>query len=186
MFSSVSNIFSVKPREAESADTRLGIRRHDPDQERSKKKSKDEEEKVFFNDGDEATVSVEALQIFLENFLRSLLQTAGTPAAPVARTRQAPDVVSTNTNAGMRDGAAAYAASAYRQASFSARNKSYFDSAPVQNDAIGLESHEVRTIYSLLSDLNILAQQNVKTLHIERGGTFLQSLVAAVEKGKLQ
>ncbi len=184
MFSNVSNIFSVKPREAESADTRLGIRRHDPDQERSKKKGKDEEEKVFFNDGDEATVSVEALQIFLESFLRSLLSTTGMPAAPAINAEHTPSTAIANT--AMRDGAAAYAASAYRQASFSAKNKSVFDSAPVQNDAIGLESHEVRTIYSLLSDLNILAQQNVKTLHIERGGTFLQSLVAAVEKGKLQ
>ncbi|GJL85696.1 MAG: hypothetical protein DHS20C02_14710 [Micavibrio sp.] len=186
MFSSVSSIFATKPREAESTDTRLGIRRHDPDQEQPKRKKKDDEEATFFNEGDEATVSIEALQIFLENFLHSLLETTGMPAAPANNPAQHTQKMPMKSH----DGPAAHAANAYQSTSYAVNKETHFDSAPGQNKVenldIGLESHEVRMIYALLADLKILAQQNVQTLHIERGNTFLLSLAAAVEKSKMQ
>ncbi len=188
MFSNVGSIFTTKPREAESTDTRLGIRRHDPDQEQPKKKKKDDEETAFFNEGDEATVSIEALQIFLENFLRSLLETAGMPAAPAGdQAKQATSTKPTHQQTmKSHDGEAAHAANAYQSTSFAVNKATHFDSAPIQNADLGLESHEVRMIYDLLADLKILAEKNVQTLHIERGNTFLQSLAAAVKKSKAQ
>jgi len=41
MFSNIGGIFTQKPREAENTDTRLGIRRQEPEQE-GRKKKKDE------------------------------------------------------------------------------------------------------------------------------------------------
>ena len=71
MFSTIGRIFSNQPpRQAENTDTRQDIQRHDPDFERRRKKRQSEKEEPFPEDG--ATVSVEALRIFLENFLKSL------------------------------------------------------------------------------------------------------------------
>jgi hypothetical protein len=72
MFSNFGNIFITRPRHAESTDTRLGIRRHDPEQEGRKKKDGERENEAIFDTDDSATVTVEALRIFLENFLKSL------------------------------------------------------------------------------------------------------------------
>lgn len=76
MFSTIGNIFSgeQKPREAENSDTRLDIKRHDPDQERKKKDDSSEDDVNAFLKEDSATVSTDSLFVFLENFLEAQLQ----------------------------------------------------------------------------------------------------------------
>lgn len=69
MFSELSKILPIKPRQAEHADTRQDIQRHDPDYERRHSKKDGPEEQEPYETG--ATVAVEALQHFLEEFLRN-------------------------------------------------------------------------------------------------------------------
>lgn len=180
MFSTLGNIFSIKPRQAESTDARLGIRRHEPEQEQGRKKQKTEDSDTFFNAEDEATVSIEALRIFLENFLKSQQEPekTATPAsqAPAAEIPgQAPHI----------SGEASQAASAYQTTAQS--NKKYMPPvATTEESAQGplLQAHEIRTIHVLLNDLADLSTKNIEYLRIERSDSFLNSLVAAVQKAR--
>ena len=70
MFSDIRNIIPIKApasdAQAQQSDVRQEILRHDPDQERQKKKkqSKDQVNELFGDD--QAEVSVETLDIFLQ------------------------------------------------------------------------------------------------------------------------
>ena len=178
MFSTLGNIFSIKPRQAESTDTRLGIRRHEPEQEQGRKKQKADEGTEFFNTEDEATVSIEALKIFLENFLKSQQEPEKT-ARPVSQAATAETPVQTSH----ASGEASQAANAY-QATAQTNKKSAPPTASTEESPQGptLQAHEIRTIHTLLNDLSELSARNIEYLRIERSDSFLNSLVAAVEK----
>lgn len=187
MFEKIMGMFSItgRPRETDPSDTRQDIRRHDPEQER-KKQPRPEKEKLSFDIGDSASVSVEALRLFLENFLRSLEKDASAktaakiPAAP-AQPQQTPPPTPP------AQGRAARAASAYRHVGNANRATSILDAAGAGDEtapAISLPASEVRTIHRLLEDLKILAAADVQQITVERGESFLQSLVNAVETAK--
>ncbi len=183
MFSNaVGNIF--KPREAETTDTKLGIRRHDPDQEGRKKKKSEEDEPTLFSEEDDATVSIEALRVFLDNFLRSLDEAAGEAKTGGGEQQAAHNQNVETTGPQAHGGEAAQAASAYQATAQATSQGSHFDSAPTPGADTALESHEMRTIHTLLADLKALSERGVQNLRIERGESFLQSLSAATEKAK--
>lgn len=180
MFTSFANLYVGRPREAEHSDARLDIRQHDPDQERSKKERKDKDPDSLFNEDDIATVSVEALRVFLKNFLGSLEAdgTRGT-AMPVANDHtESPPTPQVQ-------GRAARAASAYAHASETGAAGKYGDinaPAPPSAASLQLPSEDVRVIHKLLDDLKILSDRKIENLRIERGSSFLQTLVLATEK----
>ncbi len=181
MFSGFGNIFVTRPRQAESSDAWLGIRRHEPDQEGRKKKDGDDKKQELFDTDDNTAVSVQALQLFLENFLKSLApQTAGSPVpaqnAPLAAPPQLPPA----------DHAASMAASAYQHVAAKTMRPEMpsVPAMPVETPP-GLESEDVRKIHYLLSELKPLAARGVEYLAIERSDSFLNSLVTAVNKAKI-
>jgi hypothetical protein len=180
MFSSFGNIFITKPRQAENADTRLGIRHHEPDQERRKKEEKSEPVSVFDTD-DSATVTVDALRAFLENFLKSMTaekKDGGKFVAP--EQPQAPQ----NSAPAHHDGAAARAAGAYQHVAKKV-DRTQTPEVPADADATPLlGAADIRTIYKLIEDLKPLSERGIEYLTIERSDSFLNSLVAAVEKAK--
>ena len=176
MFSDIGKIFLQTPRHAENADARLDIKRHDPDQERRKKDQKENSPDPF---GDEefAMVSVEALRLFLINFLKEQEQKNTPPSsAPAPQAPAAP------ISPGASRAANAYAAGARTKTQAPPEIKP-LDEQPPQEPQ--LQSHEVRTIHKLLQDLKIITEKNIDVLRIERSDTFLNALVAAVEKACL-
>ena len=196
MFSNFSNIIGHKPRQAETTDTRLGIKRHDPDQQPRKKKKRSDKNPIGFDEDDSAMVSIEALRLFLQNFLKSNetdtpeqkteSQNAETATEQKASMSTAADQPQTSDSP--RDGQAAQAASAY-QHSAETSPKSTFSAADGSDtetiaQSLGLGSDEIRTIHSLLDDLKILSDRKVEYLRIERSDSFLHSLVNAVAKIK--
>jgi hypothetical protein len=184
MFSVLGNIFPVQPRQAENADTRLDIKRHDPDQERRKKEGK-EDDKQHFDTADNATVSIEALHSFLVNFLKSQEEETKTPenknlfaeeiSPPSETTPPPPPVASQNAKA-----ASAYQTTAQKTSgrSFSSENTDAIA------QALHLGAAEIRTIHILLEDLKSLSTRNIEYITIERSTTFLQSLVDGVARAK--
>ena len=194
MFSNIGNIFAPKPREAESADTRLGIRHHDPDQDRQKKNRKDKEQQALFSTEDDATVSIEALRVFLENFLRSSSSGTESPEQETAPhpdlTEQQPgprnhaDSLREQPETQIRNETAARAAHTYQAMADSMDRAPAPASAPPLISSTALKGQDVRTIHSLLDDLKILSERNVKHLRIERSDSFLHSLATAAVKAK--
>lgn len=186
MFSALGQIILGRPREAESTDARLGIRRHDPDQERRRKKEGEADGPSAFDTDDSATVSVEALRLFLENFLASL-QTGAVEDAPQMASAEIEMPPAPQRNAPRENspvaGQAAQAASAYQSSARATEKNADAPSAGAM-PAIKLEAHEVRSIHSLLDDLTEISGHGVEFLTIGRSDTFLHSLEEAVQKIK--
>ena len=197
MFSALGNIFSIKPRQAEQTDTRQAIRRHDPDYEQRRKKKESETSQALEEDG--ATVSVEALRIFLENFVRNNANGEAAEQASSEEQSQAEqnhepadykiqaDLDLTDTiERQEKSGQAARAASTYENAAQTKEEKILFETT--DQGAIGptldLSAADIRTIHLLIEDLKVLKAENIEYLQIERAATFLDSLVNAVSKTK--
>ena len=192
MFSTIGRIFSNQPpRQAENTDTRQDIQRHDPDFERRRKKRQSEKEEPFPEDG--ATVSVEALRIFLENFLKSLSaqNTFNTGSKPKIQNHPQLDIFETQQNPQHSgapksvSGQAMQAIGVYQHIAEAQQKKSLLEAGSVEGaPPIMLEASEVRTIHTILEDLKIIEEKDIQYIHIERNHSFLQSIVNAVKKLK--
>lgn len=184
MFSNLGGIFTNKPRQAEATDTRLGIRRHDPEEERRKKKKKDEPD-LNMEVTDSAVISIEALQAFLTTFLKSLEKkdVSGKFQTLAHKTdrQQEFDLPPRGKNSGE----ASHAANAYQNMA-RAQEKSSLLSIDDQQEApeISLASSDVRAIHALLGDLKLLREKNAETLTLEKNDSFLASLIAAAAEKK--
>lgn len=170
----------TQPRQAEHADTRKDIQRHDPDQNRRENNRRTEDENDEQN-GEIATLSLGALSIFLENFLKSLENQANTSEttkdqAPPPETTPIPptEPLRASTRAAMA--ANAYQCRANAQQKTSLLKNGSVNAAPT----IKLDAKEVRTIHAVLDDLKILEEKQIEYIRIERNESFLQSIVAAI------
>lgn len=171
MFSSFGNIFLQKPRQAEAADTRLNIRHHDPEQQ-AKHGKKDDRPAPSPQTMDSATVSVEALRMFLINFLREM--EAGEHKTISANKPDAPALADTISNT-----AAARAASAYQAAAPKSR-----ETTPEFQESTLPGTPDTSAVRKLITDLSRLSATGIDELTIERGQTFLDSLITAVQNAQ--
>lgn len=171
MFSNLGNIQLHKPRQAETADTRLGIGRHEKDAHQNKSgKDKDED---FFDQEDSTTVSIEALRVFLLNFLKSQQEAESKESAPQINTAVASPAPSSE---------AAQAAGAYA-ATAKANERTEISAEETATQEM-LSTEDTRRMLALLETLKFLEQNGVEFLAIERGESFLSSLINAAEKAK--
>lgn len=184
MFYSIGNIFTREPRQAEQTDTRQAIQRHDPEFERPSQQQREDAAEEFGEDS--AFVSVDALSIFLKNFVKE--QTAhaeqGAHEQPLVDT---PAETQTPTSGeAPQNIAAAQAASAYQTTSQVQKHENVLieTTDAAQGPSFDLSSEDVRAINILLDDLNDLKNARIETLKIERASSFLESLKASVAKAK--
>lgn len=181
MFTNLNQIPGMAPRHAENADTRQEIKRHDPDQEWRKQEEKENDIQNPFDGEDHAVVTISALRVFLENFLKSL--EAQTTSPSVAQ-NQAEMFVPEAPQKPAADTAASKAARAYQSTARVTEGPRFDNQAGAETQSI-LGGEDIRTIHVLLKDLADLAGRNVEFLQIEKNESFLQSLVAAVDKLKV-
>ncbi|MBI4031662.1 MAG: hypothetical protein HY370_08280 [Proteobacteria bacterium] len=182
MFSKLDAIFRALPRQAESTDARLGIRR---DEEREEgRKNKEHEEKPDETDlwQDSTVVSVAALRAFLEN----LAGEAVIPATQPAESGGEDAAVSSGPATSAPLSPAAHAAQTYKSAA--RRAGSDAPPAAVQSEpptaGVNLSLEEVRAMHALVDDLAFLAEKGVLKLNIPRGESFLKSIMDAVALAK--
>lgn len=176
MFSQLGPLFKTTFRQAEANDTRQAI----PHDERDKNKRKEEEENTTAETKDlwtdDTSVTVDALQAFLINFLNDLStednETEQTQNIEQDLSARPPEKIRpTNTKN-------AKAVRAYQ-----ARAEGSYTPAQTtlkQNTEPTLQSKELRDIYRLISDLNILSQRGVQSLSILQADSFIESLKNAV------
>lgn len=182
MASPLGQVFTVKPRQAESADARFDIRRHDPDQERKNKNHDDGEKKITFDTYDNAVVSVDALRAFLENFLNSLQKPDAQTNISLPENFTPPS--GDETQAKHVDAQASRAANLYKYAAKTAPRTAPVAPSPQEPSGPDLGNEDVRAIHRLLADITILQSRKIEYLTIEKNETFLASLSAAVTKAK--
>lgn len=183
MFSNFGNLFITRSRQAEHADTRLDIRRHDPDQEGRRKKDGEAKENSTFDTDDNATVTVEALRIFLENFLVTLQPQKSDGGHKITAPQNHDPAPAQKPHT---DGQAAKAAGVYQHVAQKVDRTAphithTHDETP---PPVELAAADIRAIHQLLADLKPLTERGIEYLVIERSDSFLGSLVAAVEKAK--
>ncbi len=178
MFSNLAQIVT-KPRHAENADTRHDIRRHDPEQEQGAKKDKREQGSTF-DTYDNAVVSVDALRVFLENFLASLTAPAAVAEVNLSAQGFNADDMTPDDDTPPRpvDAQASRAASVYQTGAKTAPRRHIPVTKPPEDPL--LENADVRRIHGLLRDTAVLQSRGIEYLTIEQRETFLDSLAAAV------
>ena len=186
MFSTVGNIFTTKPpgHEAQSTDTRLGIRRHDPEFQRGQHNNQEDPQSGFDED-DDAVVSIKALKLFLENILKERAPAAKSAMRKAAAEQETLFDVEEHRGAQLhqtqQSSHAAMAANAYQRGARALPQKEIINNTqktPTQGAKLSAEDTHI--VHGLLNDLKTLSARNIQYLRIERSESFLGSLVAAV------
>lgn len=182
-----------EPHQAQSSDTDLDIRRHDPDQLGKRKDHEKEDEASLFDEEDRAALSIVALMSFLKQFLDSLPQEEteqeqGRVQSP--DTGKATSHISQRMNSEVKRPASAQAKQAY--AAYNTASQTSSPSKLSDEDTrktahnMGLDTEEIRVIHRLLDDLQALKHRGHAYLAIERSDTFLHSLSNAAQKALSQ
>lgn len=172
-------------RMAEQGDARMALQRREDDDRRRGGRGRKDDDGTLAND--EASVSVEALQVFLANLLRAhdtwQQRDIAASAAPVQETIIK---VENKTNQATPS---ARAARAYASASRTARRTPAMESAIVTQEnplaAAGrsrLTGQEKQQISAIQENLAALVEHGVTEMTIQRGDTFLGSLSASAEE----
>jgi len=195
MVEKLGPLFKSTFRQAESNDTRQNI----PHDERDKGRRKREEEAAKEEKGDlwedNASVSVVALRVFLIDFLKTMPggediaedieknMTSLEGPDPSKAIKKRPHERQRPTNTHNAKAVRAYQTMA-EHATPEPTNKS---EASIKDDktnktAQKIQSQEIRDIYGLIQNLEILEKRNVQTLTIQKADSFVISLKNAVEK----
>lgn len=191
MFSNLGPLFKTTFRQAESNDTRQNI----PHDERDKGQKKREEEEETNNPNalweDTTGVSVSALQAFLINFLKTipeaqdihLNQTTDQDQILPARPPEPKRPTNTKNARAVR----AYQSMAERGQGSATQHVKPKHKDRIEPTADLVASQELRDIYALIDDLDVLAAKGIQNLTIEPAVSFVESLRNAVkiEKSKI-
>lgn len=185
MFSKLDAIFRALPRQAESTDTRLGIRRDEEHEENRKNKNREEKPDETDLWQDSTVVSVAALRAFLENL-------AGEAVIPAAQPADSGGEVIALSSSSAQEltppSPAALAAQTYKATAQRAENSTPplppAGRSEPQTAGIDLSLDEVRVMHALTDDLAFLTEKGVMQLNIPRGESFLKSIMDAVTRAK--
>lgn len=184
MLSRLAPLFKTMLRKAESADTRLAIRRDEKEDGGGKKEFADSPDQESDLWTDSTVVSIDALHAFLLTFIKSDgTRDSGPPHAVAAH----PDGAPPETALTPRAAAAvkAYGAAAHAGGHEHAPPpREIAETADTENADESLSLEELQTVRQLIQDLDFLTRMDVATLTIEKAGTFLESLAAAVAAQK--
>ena len=187
MFSQLGPLFKTQFRKTENNDARQHIPHQEHDAAQKKNQQQDDKKEAPKWE-DEASVSVASLRVFLIDFLKTLpgaenLDDFETPSAQNIQTRPHEKQRPSNTQN-------AKAVRAYQTMAQHAQGPEDAPKAPSISDTKKppqtIESKEYRDIYTLIQDLEILAQKGIKELLIYKSETFVQSLKTAVDKEKIR
>lgn len=175
-------IAPYKPREAESADTRYGLLGQNPEAFSGGR----EQGKGYSQEGfeeDEATVSTEALLLYLESIL---IRKYGLTAEESLAEDYVPEASPQKSAAGIEALRlkAAEAAKAYAHAALVSRKVARKNRSAGALEQTRSSSDDIQQITRLIRDLRALSAQSVNRLHVERGEGLIESLAAAIVKAK--
>lgn len=189
MLSQLGPLFKTVLRQAESADTRLAIRRDEKQEGRRNGGDARDEAPDDSLWQDSAAVSITALHAFLIEFLKGRGETPPEISSPAADENLilTPEYRPPATTTAARAVRAYGAAAADRDAQLPAQPQPQVSPPAEDVDLVRLlQADEIRTIYQLIRELDALAARGIQTLTIERADTFLEALVAAVAAEKVR
>jgi hypothetical protein len=178
MDSRLDNIFRTTFRQAESTDTWMGIRREEPRDDSRRKKGDDENKQEKPQWEDDTVVSIAALRQFLSTLIA--------PDSPLQQ--PTPEAAPQHHAPSSQQQRAHNAVNAYQNTARHAAPASVSTPPPAtspQTTHPTLSQDENRTIHQLIHDLDILQQNGITSLTIQKEGSFLESLKQAANKALL-
>ena len=163
-------------------DTRQAIRREDKKVKRQGQEFEEEKGSPIDIWEDDTRVSVESLRTFLINFVQSQHKEESTETA-IHSSEKTMQVVDHNKKEPTKT-QTARAVHAYQTIAnqTSAVDHHIGTNTIARSEADLIQSEEMRKIYKLIDDLELLSKQGVETLHIERADSFVDSLRNSVLK----
>ena len=184
MFNDVNPIFSPLLRHAQSSDTRQDIKRHDPEQERRRKK---DGQRPLTQGEESAELSIEALIAFLDNITQKPAHDFSHVASDGAGEElQTPDTPPAPPSAGAQNSQAIYARRAYGHAAETAPRAQTLPRTqqPTQHNPSGprLSQHDAALAAVMLKNLKTLRQRGVTQITFHKNGDFMQSLQSAIQE----
>lgn len=189
MFSQLGPLFKTTFRQAESNDTRQSIPHEERDEQRRRHEETEKEDKKDMWE-DDTSVTIPALRTFLMNFLKTmpgmedmLSQPAEVEKKPLSGRPPEPTRPTNTRNA---KAVRAYQSMAEKATPSAPLETAQPDKRP-EPTADLLQSKELRDIYALIDDLELLDRRGIKLLHIRKADSFIESLKQAVvlEKSKI-
>lgn len=184
MFQSIAQQPQTASRHAEQGDARMALQRREEDEGRRKGSRGRRSKEVLSND--DTSVSVESLKVFVDNLLRAHESRAEREAALIAAEPQ-DTLIKTAPKANIAS-PSALAAKAYASASRTARRTPAMETAhviPAQNpmatSGTRLSASERSEIAKIQGNLSLMMERGIETLTIQRGETFLGSLLQSSE-----
>jgi len=186
MFSNLGPLFKTAFRKTEETDTRQHIKREERDIAR--RKNDEEEDSRISIDlwEDKQSVSVEALQAFLTNFIQGKTFRKSNPASADTSKNSALKTAQSPPPTTPKNTQTARAVSAYQSI---AEKTAPPQSAITENkksemiaEADLIESDETRRIFALIEKLEKLKENGVTDLTIEPADSFTESLERAIAK----
>lgn len=188
MFSRLDSIFKTPDRQTEKVDTRLAIRRKEQDQRRSKdedrKKSSDEDLWT-----DSTSLSLSALQSFLENLLHEQGKEEETNTAEKVDTNGLPSQSASEPPSSpppVRNVRAAQAYQRTKETSYpeQAIHPQSLKSAEHTEDGgsdLVLTTEEKKVMRDILSDLKDLSSQGYTEIKLEKADNLLQGIMNSIQ-----
>tara|TARA_B100000242_G_scaffold272160_1_gene224858 strand:+ start:3336 stop:3989 length:654 start_codon:yes stop_codon:yes gene_type:complete len=212
MFSDLTQILKPAVRQAEETDTHLYIRKHDRDQGKKKRGSRQDKDD-YFDMEDRATVSVEALYAFISNMLLDAGPAPSSPSSPPPQHQTPgndPDVRNADKPLDHQPESApeatpnppgfnvqtARAASAYAHAAETmpqrpaadrdnmtrGQSQSAGDNGPESHINEHSSRHDL--LRQLLQEIEVLRARNIREITIEKADSFEDSLFDAILAAK--
>lgn len=182
MFSRLDPIFQAAlPRQTEGADTRQEIRRQEKEDGDRRKGGRDKDDQPGDPWEDSAVVSVRALSAFLSGLAGSGAEKKPTGQEDVRVSAYGGGAVA-QEKPNSASSEAARAAKAYKTMYYTGQKEHQLPlpAPPAQGGGIALSPEEERIIHKLIADAGLLSARGVETLHIQKSGSFLQSLADAI------
>lgn len=187
MFTSFQNIFVTAPRQTENADARMNLRHHDPEYQRREKKKKDKNPFNPFDVSGVATVSIEALELFLEKFIKEGERHLGEQKTLTGQAFEKSFKDGAGAPKTRKSGQAAKAAGAYQHSAevnvkgnLLDRADSADNNAPIPT--FDMDHKTLRLTRQLLDDIRELRRRDIEFLTVEKAADFLGNLQNAVAK----
>ena len=186
MFSQLGPLFKTTFRQAESNDTRQHIPHDERDKGRKKREEETHTEEKEEPWNDNTTVTVVALRAFLIDFMKTLpeakdMSFINTEDNPSENIKKRPHERTRPTNTHNAKAVRAYQTMAGHATPSETRTDQNIET---KNDptADKLQSKEMRDIYNLIKNLEILESRGVTDLNIKKANSFLEGMKNAVEK----
>ena len=188
MFSSLNNIpVTALPRQAESSDARMNLQHHDPEYQRRRRKREEQETQDPFEGNDSAIVSIEALNAFLENFIKANGADLGIKKPVTGRDLEKSFKDGAGAPPSRARGQAAQAAGAYQHSAQSNvkgnllhTTDSADNNAPIPT--FQMNQQELRTAQKLQDDIKELRRRHIEYVTVIKEENFLESLQTAISK----